>query len=62
MLGGDTPPRGRIRTEGDHRLAMAFAVLGTVSGAKVTIDDRACVDVSFPGFFDTVRQARRTGA
>ena len=62
VQGGDAPAKGRVRTEGDHRLAMAFAVLGTVKGAKVTIDDRACVDVSFPGFFDTVRQARRTGA
>lgn len=61
VQGSDTPPKGRIRTEGDHRLAMAFAVLGTVQGARVAIDDRACVDVSFPGFFDTLRQARRRG-
>jgi 5-enolpyruvylshikimate-3-phosphate synthase len=38
---------------------MAFAVLGTVRGASITIDDTACADVSFPGFFDTLRQARR---
>lgn len=60
--GSDVPPKGRVRTEGDHRLAMAFAVLGAVRGARVTIDDRECVDVSFPGFFEAVRQARRRGA
>jgi 3-phosphoshikimate 1-carboxyvinyltransferase len=62
VQGSDIPPRGRIRTEGDHRLAMAFAVLGTVPGANVNIDDRACVDVSFPGFFEALHQARRRGA
>ncbi len=50
-VAGDAPiPRGRVRTDGDHRLAMAFAVLGTVAGARVAVDDMACVAVSFPGF------------
>ncbi len=50
VQGGGTPPRGRVKTEGDHRLAMAFAVLGTLPGARVAIDDLACAAVSFPGF------------
>ncbi len=54
--GGAAPPRGRVRTAGDHRLAMAFAVLGTVRGARVTVDDRRCADVSFPGFDALLRQ------
>jgi 3-phosphoshikimate 1-carboxyvinyltransferase len=62
VRGSDAPPKGRIRTDGDHRLAMAFAVLGTIRGARVTLDDRACVDVSFPGFFEALRAARRRGA
>jgi 3-phosphoshikimate 1-carboxyvinyltransferase len=45
-----TPPRGRVRTDGDHRIAMAFRVLGTVAGAQVRIDDMKCADVSFPRF------------
>ena len=48
--GGVAPPRGRVRTDGDHRLAMAFAVLGTLPGARVIVDDMRCADVSFPGF------------
>jgi 3-phosphoshikimate 1-carboxyvinyltransferase len=48
--GGDAPPRGRVRTDGDHRIAMAFAVLGTLPGARVEVDDMASADVSFPGF------------
>ena len=31
---------------------MAFAVLGTVTGAAVEIDNRDCVAVSYPAFFD----------
>lgn len=56
--GTDRPPRGRIRTAGDHRIAMAFAVLGTLPGAAVRIDDLACAGVSFPGFGETLRAIR----
>ncbi len=55
VVGHGSPPRGRVRTEGDHRLAMAFAVLGTVPGARVQVDDMACAAVSFPGFSATLR-------
>jgi 3-phosphoshikimate 1-carboxyvinyltransferase len=58
--GSDHPPRGRVVTAGDHRIAMAFGVLGAVPGARVEIDDRACVAVSFPGFFDRLRELGRT--
>lgn len=56
--GSHRPPRGSVRTEGDHRLAMAFAVLGTVPGARVRIDDRACVAVSYPRFFADLERIR----
>jgi 3-phosphoshikimate 1-carboxyvinyltransferase len=51
-------PAGPVRTEGDHRLAMAFAVLGTVPGARIRIDDLRCADVSFPRFPDILRSIR----
>jgi 3-phosphoshikimate 1-carboxyvinyltransferase len=57
--GGQVAPRGRVRTAGDHRLAMAFAVLGTVPGARIAIDDLACAAVSFPLFPETLRGIRR---
>ena len=53
--GGEDPPRGPVRTAGDHRLAMAFAVLGTVPGARVRVDDMACAAVSFPQFPEALR-------
>jgi 3-phosphoshikimate 1-carboxyvinyltransferase len=57
--GGGAPPVGPVRTAGDHRLAMAFGVLGTVPGARVRVDDMACAAVSFPGFPETLRSIRR---
>jgi 3-phosphoshikimate 1-carboxyvinyltransferase len=62
VAGGDAPPRGSVRTAGDHRLAMAFAVLGTLPGARVRIDDLACAAVSFPGFPAALRALARRAA
>lgn len=58
VRGHDFPPRGRVVTEGDHRLAMAFAVLGTVPGASLRVDDMACAAVSFPNFPQMLRAIR----
>ena len=33
----------------------SVAVLGTVSGARVKVDNMACAAVSFPGFTETLR-------
>ncbi|MDQ6925966.1 MAG: 3-phosphoshikimate 1-carboxyvinyltransferase [Candidatus Eremiobacteraeota bacterium] len=45
------PCAGLVHTHGDHRLAMAFGVLGALAGSDVQIDDPASVDVSYPGFW-----------
>jgi 3-phosphoshikimate 1-carboxyvinyltransferase len=55
VTGSHAPPRGQVATEGDHRLAMAFAVLGTVPGARIKVDNMACAGVSFPGFPQMLR-------
>jgi 3-phosphoshikimate 1-carboxyvinyltransferase len=49
--GGRRLAGAAIATRGDHRIAMAFAVAGLVAEGGVTLDDAACADVSFPGFF-----------
>ncbi len=59
VVGGDAPARGRVRTAGDHRLAMAFAVLGALPGARVRVDDMRCAEVSFPAFSATLRSVAR---
>jgi 3-phosphoshikimate 1-carboxyvinyltransferase len=50
------PLRGRVVTHGDHRLAMAFGILGAVSGNSIQIDDRDCVSVSYPDFWRDLAQ------
>ncbi len=42
----------RLESYGDHRVAMALAVAGLVSEGGVEVENSACVDISFPGFFD----------
>jgi 3-phosphoshikimate 1-carboxyvinyltransferase len=49
--------RGRLegaalKSYGDHRVAMSLAVAGLSARGGVEIDDSACADISFPGFFD----------
>lgn len=43
---------GTVKSHGDHRIAMSFAIAGTVAEWAVTIEDTASVDTSFPGFVD----------
>jgi 5-enolpyruvylshikimate-3-phosphate synthase len=31
---------------------MAFGVLGALAGNEITVDDRRCVGVSYPSFWD----------
>jgi 3-phosphoshikimate 1-carboxyvinyltransferase len=51
VRGGTTPLRGAVATHADHRIAMSFGVLGAMAGNAIVVDDPACVDVSFPGFW-----------
>ncbi len=56
---GPPPGGGRIETRLDHRIAMAFLVLGMASRRPVAIDDAGPIGTSFPGF---VEQLNRLGA
>jgi 3-phosphoshikimate 1-carboxyvinyltransferase len=48
--GGRPPGGGTVATQLDHRIAMAFLVLGLAAERPVTVDDAAPIDTSFPGF------------
>ena len=43
--------RGRVTTHGDHRMAMAFGILGVLPGNDIEVDDPECVAVSYPTFW-----------
>ncbi|HUQ46928.1 MAG TPA: 3-phosphoshikimate 1-carboxyvinyltransferase [Gemmatimonadaceae bacterium] len=52
---------GAVTTEGDHRIAMSFGVLGALPGNSIDIDDRDCVAVSYPRFWTDLQAISRTG-
>ena len=57
VLGSTRPLKGRIATRGDHRIAMAFGVLGAVPGNDIVVDDPDCCAVSFPDFWVQLTRA-----
>ncbi|WKW12387.1 3-phosphoshikimate 1-carboxyvinyltransferase [Pseudogemmatithrix spongiicola] len=56
VRGSDRPLTGRVVTHGDHRIAMAFGVLGAVPGNAITVDDPSCCAVSWPSFWDDLQR------
>jgi 3-phosphoshikimate 1-carboxyvinyltransferase len=57
VRGSRRPLSGTVRSHGDHRLAMAFGVLGAARGNDISIDDGDCVSVSYPGFWKDLAAA-----
>ncbi len=56
--GTGKPPKGGalIETALDHRIAMSFLVLGTVTAQPITIDDGSPIRTSFPNFIDLMNE------
>lgn len=51
IVEGPTKLRGcRVKSYGDHRIAMALLVAGLVGEGETVVEDSECIDVSFPGF------------
>jgi len=48
--GNATLKKATINSQGDHRIAMSFAIAGLMCG--MDIEDTACIDTSFPNFMD----------
>ena len=42
--------RVKIKTYGDHRIAMSFSILSLLYGNKLIIDDESCISISYPDF------------
>jgi len=54
--GGQSFRAARLDSFGDHRIAMAFAVAALRADGECVIDGAEAASVSFPEFFDTLRQ------
>jgi 3-phosphoshikimate 1-carboxyvinyltransferase len=50
--GRETLQGNKLRSFGDHRIAMSLAVAGLCADGGVEVDDAQCVDISFPTFFN----------
>jgi len=51
---------GRVTSSGDHRIAMSMAIASLVAGGEIIIEDTACTETSFPGFWDLLNQIRQS--
>lgn len=56
IMPGEVRP-ALVRTYGDHRIAMAFAVTGLVAPG-ITIQDPGCVTKTFPEYFERLDALR----
>ena len=45
-----------IATHDDHRIAMTFAVLNLVSDGEIKLDNKNCVEISYPDFFNDLNK------
>lgn len=63
VAGSDEPLRGRVHSFNDHRIAMAFSILGNLISCDIEVGQAEVAEVSFPGFHEVVgRVARARGA
>ncbi len=53
--GGPPPGGAQVETQGDHRIAMSFLVLGLAAQRPVVVDRADMIDTSFPGFAALMR-------
>jgi 3-phosphoshikimate 1-carboxyvinyltransferase len=57
FVNGPTRLRGaQIESFEDHRIAMAFSIAALVADGPSEISGASCVDISFPEFFDLLKQ------
>jgi 3-phosphoshikimate 1-carboxyvinyltransferase len=58
IKGPVTLGEGDIDAQGDHRIAMSFAVAALIARTDIRIRGWSSVDTSFPGFIETLSRAR----
>ena len=54
IIEGGHPTMARVQSFDDHRIAMAFIVLSIAAFGKYEIDNKECINISLPGFFNTI--------
>lgn len=59
IQGTDRPLSGTVSSFGDHRIAMAFGILGALPGNEVRVEGSDAAAVSFPGFWGLLDEVVR---
>ncbi len=59
VRGGRRPRGARLRSHGDHRIAMAFAVAALAAEGDTELEGAEAAAVSFPEFYERLRGAAR---
>lgn len=60
IIRGQRPLHGAvIDSKLDHRIAMTFAVLSLCADGETTIQGRECVNISYPGFYEDLKNLMR---
>jgi 3-phosphoshikimate 1-carboxyvinyltransferase len=54
--GGCALHGAEVESYGDHRIAMACAILGLFSDGETLVRDTECVNTSYPGFYETLQR------
>jgi len=54
--GGKPDKLAEITTFHDHRIAMAFTILSLTSFGKYHLDNKDCIDISLPNFFNLIKR------
>ncbi|TQR15379.1 3-phosphoshikimate 1-carboxyvinyltransferase [Psychrobacillus soli] len=61
IIEGPTPLHGaELVTYGDHRIGMMGAIASLITSSAVTLDDPACISVSYPNFFEQLDSVRNS--
>lgn len=61
VIQGGRPLRGAaIDPKWDHRIAMAFSIAALTASSETVILDDSCVEVSYPGFYETLKELARS--
>jgi len=59
IITGPTFLKGaKVKSFGDHRIAMMLSIAGLIADGQVEIDDTACIETSFPGFKQILSEIR----
>ncbi|QQY10283.1 MAG: 3-phosphoshikimate 1-carboxyvinyltransferase [Candidatus Xiphinematobacter sp.] len=56
IQGKDSLIGARLKSFGDHRIAMAFSIAGLFAVGETIIEDTSCIRTSYPGFEKTLRR------